>query len=41
MRCILYLFSRNVHVQLLRQHLEGHPGSLRMFGFPFFAIFAS
>jgi len=28
-------------VQLLHQRFRGHPGDLRMFGFPFFAIFAS
>jgi hypothetical protein len=35
------LFSCDVDVQLSHQRFGGHPDGLMVFGFPFFAIFAS
>jgi len=37
----VHLLSCDVGVQISHQCVGGHPGNLKVFGFPFFAIFAS
>jgi len=38
---LICLFSCDVDIQLSHRCFGGHSGYLKMFGFPFFAIFAS